>query len=205
MFRIGLTGGIGSGKSTVASEFQRLGITVFDLDQIAREIVEPDTEALSQIADHFGHQILDANGQLDRAKLRTFVFEDNTERKWLENLLHPLIRQRQIELESLSQSPYLIIEIPLLVENIGSQQVDRILVVEAPTEIQIERTMLRSSQPESEVKKVISIQATPDERREVAHDLINNTGAKEDLVGQVKALHQSYLELAEKASGRSSA
>lgn len=200
MLRIGLTGGIGSGKSTVASEFQRLGVTVFDLDQIAREVVEPHTEALKKIAGHFGNQVLDSNGQLDRGKLRAIIFEDPVERKWLENLLHPLIRQRQMDLESKTKSPYVVIEIPLLVENIESQQVDRILVIEVPTETQIERTMLRSSILESDVKKVIASQATSEERREVAHDLIKNHGSEEDLVEQIKTLHQSYLELAVRAS-----
>ena len=198
MLRIGLTGGIGSGKSTVASEFQRLGITVFDLDKIAREIVEPGTPALQKISEHFGNQVLDANNELNRGKLRQIVFDNSAERKWLEDLLHPLIRQRQIELESKSNSPYVVIEIPLLVENLQSQQVDRILAVEVPTEIQVERTTKRSQISASEVHKVIASQATSPERRNVAHDLIDNSGSIEDLRAQVNSLHQSYLQLANK-------
>ena len=198
MLRIGLTGGIGSGKSTVASEFQRLGITVFDLDKIAREIVEPGTPALEKISQHFGNQVLDTNNQLNRGKLRQIVFNNSAEKKWLEDLLHPLIRQRQIELESESKSPYVVIEIPLLVENLQSQQVDRILAVEVPTEIQVERTTKRSQISASEVHKVIASQATPAERRKVAHDLIDNSGSIEDLRKQVKSLHSSYLQLAKK-------
>lgn len=202
MLRIGLTGGIGSGKSSVAAEFKRMGISVFDLDQIAREIVEPNTIALDKIVEHFGDELIQANGKLNREGLRQIIFEDSAQRQWLENLLHPLIRERQLELESTSNSPYVVVEIPLLVENLESQQVDRILVVELSEESQVKRTMERSSIPEAEVFKIISNQATPSERRKVAHDLINNNGSMRELVDQVERLHRKYLEIAGATQGK---
>ena len=196
MLRIGLTGGIGSGKSTVAAEFKKLGVSVIDLDQLARDVVQTGTPALNKISDHFGEQILLESGELDRAELRNIIFGDAKEKEWLENLLHPLIRERQLELESRSTSPYLVIEIPLLVENIESQMVDRILVVETPREDQILRTMARSQLSESEVNDVISGQATAEERRAVAQDRIDNSGSISELAAQVETLHISYCELA---------
>ena len=196
MLRIGLTGGIGSGKSTVAAEFKTLGVSVIDLDQIARDVVQSGTPALNKISDHFGEQILLESGELDRAELRNIIFGDAKEKEWLENLLHPLIRERQLELESRSTSPYLVIEIPLLVENIEAQKVDRILVVETPREDQILRTMARSQLSESEVNDVISGQATAEERRAVAQDRIDNSGSISELAAQVETLHISYCELA---------
>lgn len=197
MLRIGLTGGIGSGKSSVAEEFTKLGIGVIDLDKISREIVAPDTDALIQISEHFGEGVLDSMRALDRSALRKIIFENSSERIWLENLLHPLIRERQIQLEEEIQSPYCVIEIPLLVENLESQKVDRILVVEVPSSIQIQRTMQRSSLSEKEVRKIISNQATAEDRLKVAHDLIENSGSPEQLAHKVEALHQKYLALAE--------
>lgn len=196
MLRIGLTGGIGSGKSTVATEFKKLGVSVIDLDQLARDVVQSGTPALNKISDHFGEQILLESGELDRAELRNIIFGDAKEKEWLENLLHPLIRERQLELESRSTSPYLVIEIPLLVENIEAQKVDRILVVETPREDQILRTMARSQLSESEVNDVISGQATAEERRAVAQDRIDNSGSISELAAQVETLHISYCELA---------
>lgn len=196
MLRIGLTGGIGSGKSTVAAEFKKLGVSVIDLDQLARDVVQSGTPALNKISDHFGEQILLESGELDRAELRNIIFGDAKEKEWLENLLHPLIRERQLELESRSTSPYLVIEIPLLVENIEAQKVDRILVVETPREDQILRTMARSQLSESEVNDVISGQATAEERRAVAQDRIDNSGSISELAAQVETLHISYCELA---------
>lgn len=196
MLRIGLTGGIGSGKSTVAAEFKKLGVSVIDLDQLARDVVQSGTPALNKISDHFGEQILLESGELDRAELRNIIFGDAKEKEWLENLLHPLIKERQLELESRSTSPYLVIEIPLLVENIEAQKVDRILVVETPREDQILRTMARSQLSESEVNDVISGQATAEERRAVAQDRIDNSGSISELAAQVETLHISYCELA---------
>lgn len=196
MLRIGLTGGIGSGKSTVAAEFKKLGVSVIDLDQLARDVVQSGTPALNKISDHFGEQILLESGELDRAELRNIIFGDAKEKEWLENLLHPLIKERQLELESRSTSPYLVIEIPLLVENVEAQKVDRILVVETPREDQILRTMARSQLSESEVNDVISGQATAEERRAVAQDRIDNSGSISELAAQVETLHISYCELA---------
>jgi len=196
MLRIGLTGGIGSGKSTVAAEFKKLGVSVIDLDQLARDVVQTGTPALNKISDHFGEQILLESGELDRAELRNIIFGDAKEKEWLENLLHPLIRERQLELESRSTSPYLVIEIPLLVENIEAQKVDRILVVETPREDQVLRTMARSQLSESEVNDIISGQATAEERRAVAQDRIDNSGSISELAAQVETLHISYCELA---------
>jgi|SaaInl5LU_22_DNA_1037371.scaffolds.fasta_scaffold41286_2 dephospho-CoA kinase len=196
MLRIGLTGGIGSGKSSVVAEFKKLGVGIIDLDEIAREVVALGTPALTKISDHFGQSVLDSSGALDRGTLREIIFNDNSERAWLENLLHPAIRERQLQLEAEVQSPYCVIEIPLLVENLESQQVDRILVVEVPESLQIERTMHRSSLSEQEVLKIIDNQATIEERRKVADDLIDNSGPAEHLAAQVEALHRKYMEIA---------
>ncbi len=196
MFRVGLTGGIGSGKSTVAAEFTKLGVGVIDLDQVSRDLVKPGTSTLAELVAHFGTKILTEDGSLNRSLLRQIIFSNPIEKDWLEALLHPRIRARQLEFEKKILSPYCLIEIPLLVENIESQQVDRILVVEASSEAQIPRVMQRSGLSSAEVKKIIANQASDEDRRRFAHDLIDNSGHPDALAAQVSALHHKYLELA---------
>lgn len=202
MLRIGLTGGIGSGKSTVASEFKKLGVGVIDLDQISRELVAPGTETLSELVEHFGPKILLDDESLNRKLLRQIIFDNPTEKNWLEALLHPRIRNRQLELEMQISSPYCVIEIPLLVENIESQQVDRILVVETDPEKQIRRVIQRSGLPQEEIEKIIGNQASSEERRLVADDLIDNTQNMASLGKQVVSLDQKYRKLASAIPGR---
>lgn len=199
MLRIGLTGGIGSGKSSVAAMFAELGADVINLDQVARTVVVPGSLALKAIAERYGPQVLQADGQLDRANLRRYLLASQDEKVWLEQLLHPLIRQRSKALESLAAGRYLIVEIPLLVENLEHQDFDRILVVDLPEDLQRARAIARGGMSEEEVDLVMARQATRSRRREVADDLIDNSGSPEHTREQVRALHQTYLGFADSA------
>ena len=192
---IGLTGGIGSGKSAVSSHFETLGITVIDADVVAREVVEPEQPALVQIAEHFGNDIITPEGALDRAALRVLIFKDKSERKWLESLLHPLIREEIILQLKQSQSPYSILSSPLLLETDQHSMVNRILVVDVPVEVQIERTIDRDNNSLEQVEAIISSQSSRDFKQQKADDIILNTGTIESLHEKVSVLHQRYLQL----------
>lgn len=191
---IGLTGGIGSGKSAVSDCFEKLGVTVVDADVVAREVVEPGTVALKSIADHFGDDILTAEGALDRAALRTLIFSDENQRKWLEALLHPLIRKEIIAQLNQSDSPYSILSSPLLLETDQQTLVDRVLVVDVPVELQLERTVQRDNNSVDQVKSIISAQSTRTYKQQKADDIILNIGTIEELQKDVFALHQRYLQ-----------
>lgn len=191
---IGLTGGIGSGKSAVSDCFEKLGVTVVDADVVAREVVEPGTVALKSIADHFGDDILTAEGALDRAALRTLIFSDENQRKWLEALLHPLIRKEIIAQLNQSDSPYSILSSPLLLETDQQALVDRVLVVDVPVELQLERTVQRDNNSVDQVKSIISAQSTRTYKQQKADDIILNIGTIEELQKDVFALHQRYLQ-----------
>lgn len=191
---IGLTGGIGSGKSAVSDCFEKLGVTVVDADVVAREVVEPGTVALKSIADHFGDDILTAEGALDRAALRTLIFSDENQRKWLEALLHPLIRKEIIAQLNQSNSPYSILSSPLLLETDQQALVDRVLVVDVPVELQLERTVQRDNNSTNQVKSIISAQSTRTYKQQKADDIILNIGTIEELQKDVFALHQRYLQ-----------
>jgi len=192
---IGLTGGIGSGKSAVSSHFENLGITVVDADIVAREVVEPGQPALAQIAEHFGSRIITPEGALDRAALRVLIFEDENKRKWLESLLHPLIREEIIQQLEQSQSPYSILSSPLLLETDQHSMVDQILVVDVPVEVQIERTIQRDNNSLEQVEAIIKSQSSRAFKQEKADDIILNTGTIESLHEKVSNLHQGYLQL----------
>jgi dephospho-CoA kinase len=196
MFRVGLTGGIGSGKSSLAAEFKKLGVPVIDLDQVSREVVKPGGPALNQIFEHFGQGILTTDKTLDRDALRQRVFENTAERIWLESVLHPLIRLRCSELEAELNTPYLILEIPLLAENLDAQKLDRVLVVDLPESIQVERTMQRSCLSEAEVRSIIDRQASREVRRSIADDIVENPGSPQELKQVATELHEKYLSLA---------
>jgi len=196
MYRIGLTGGIGSGKSTVAAKFRRLGVTVIDADDVARQVVEPGTDALRQIAAHFGKQVLQQDGSLDRARLRQLVFADETGRRWLEGLLHPLIRREIGTQLDQADSPYAILVSPLLVESGQSALVDRVLVIDVPVEVQIERTMKRDANSRDQVERIIAAQMPREERLAAADDIFDNAVAPEASDAAVERLHQQYLKLA---------
>jgi len=192
---IGLTGGIGSGKSAVSSYFENLGITVVDADIVAREVVEPGQPALAQISEHFGSRIITPEGALDRAALRVLIFEDENERKWLESLLHPLIRKEIIQQLEQSQSPYSILSSPLLLETDQHSMVDQTLVVDVPVEVQIERTIQRDNNSLKQVEAIIKSQSSRAFKQQKADDIILNTGTIESLHEKVSILHQGYLQL----------
>ena len=192
---IGLTGGIGSGKSTVARMFGALGVHWVDADDVARQVVEPGTQALIAIADHFGESILQDNGELDRAALRQKVFEDPEQRRWLEGLLHPIIRQeliRQLSPEDYNL-PYVMLVSPLLLETNQHELVERIVVVDVPEETQINRTMARDGNSREQVERILAAQMPRAARREKADAIINNAQPLERVEASVHALHQRFL------------
>ena len=192
---IGLTGGIGSGKSTVARMFGALGVHWVDADDVARQVVEPGTQALRAIADHFGESILQGNGELDRAALRQKVFEDPEQRRWLEGLLHPIIRQeliRQLSPEDYNL-PYVMLVSPLLLETNQHELVERIVVVDVPEETQINRTMARDGNSREQVERILAAQMPRVARREKADAIINNAQPLERVEASVHALHQRFL------------
>jgi len=192
---IGLTGGIGSGKSTVARMFGALGVHWVDADDVARQVVEPGTQALRAIADHFGESILQGNGELDRAALRQKVFEDPEQRRWLEGLLHPIIRQeliRQLSPEDYNL-PYVMLVSPLLLETNQHELVERIVVVDVPEETQINRTMARDGNSREQVERILAAQMPRAARREKADAIINNAQPLGLVEVTVQALHQRFL------------
>lgn len=195
MLVIGLTGGIGSGKSTAAAFFAEQGVSIIDADLVAREITLPEKPAYLKIIEHFGPAVLLKDETLDRKKLRQIIFTYPNERLWLENLLHPLIREEIENQIQFSISPYCIIAIPLLIETLPYPFIDRILVVDAPESQQIERVALRDHQSFSEIQTILKTQSSRKLRLKKADDVIENNGTLEDLKLQVKKWHQTYLEL----------
>lgn len=192
---VGLTGGIGSGKSTVVRMFGDLGVHWVDADDVAREVVEPGTEALKSIAEHFGADILDEAGALNRAQLRTIVFENPAERQWLESLLHPIIRQelvRQLKPDDYTL-PYVLLVSPLLFETDQHQLVDYSLVVDVPVEVQVERTVARDSNSIEQVERIIGAQMPRDQRCDRADAIIDNNRPFVDVERQVHELHKRML------------
>lgn len=198
MYKVGLTGGIGSGKSTVAKFFADLGVPVIDMDIIAREIVRPGQATLQEIKSLFGHDICDSEDELDRKRLREIIFKDEVKRKQLESITHPRIRQRVDEIIQTLDAPYCIIVIPLLFESNRQDNIDRILVVDTDVEQQIRHTMQRDNIDEDYVRKIIASQASRQTRLKYADDIIDNSGKFEDLSSQVSSLHEKYLALAHK-------
>lgn len=188
---IGLTGGIGSGKSTVAELFRKRGIAVIDADIIARQVVEKGSQALDAIEAHFGHDFLH-NGELNRKRLREHIFNHPQDKKWLDRLLHPLIRQAILKEINASDSPYCLLVIPLLIENLPNPLVKRILLVDAPEALQLARATKRDKVHEDEIKKIIAAQAARDKRFMHADDVIVNDGHLADLDAEVEKLHQLY-------------
>lgn len=183
--RVGLTGGIGSGKSTVASLFADKGILVIDADQVARELTRPGTPALDAIGRQFGYDLISESGELDRAALGKLVFSDRPSRHWLESLLHPLIRENMSQrVESCSDS-FCILEIPLLVESGQVAQMDRVIVVQCPREERIQRLVSSRGISRDHVEKIIAQQATDEERRSVADFVVDNAGHLNQLADQV--------------------
>lgn len=196
---LGITGGIGSGKTAVTRRFEQRGITVVDADLVARVIVEPGTPALAAIAAHFGAGILQADGTLDRAALRSRVFADETERRWLERLTHPLIAQEIVDQISASRSPYTILSSPLLLDTGQKSLVDCVVVVDAPEELQLQRTVQRDHNDEAQVRRIMAAQMSRADRLERADIVIDNSRSLEQLDYQVEELHKEFLLRAESA------
>lgn len=192
---LGLTGGIGSGKSAAAQCFFDLGIHLVDADNAARWVVEPGRPALAQIAEHFGAGVLQTNGTLNRAALRELIFKDPQQRAWLEGLLHPLIREEIKQYLARAQSPYAILVSPLLLETSQHQMVQRVLVIDVPEAVQIERTVLRDKTNEAQVRAILKAQASREERLSRADDVIVNDRDPAWLKSEVERLHHFYLTL----------
>ncbi|WP_417660569.1 dephospho-CoA kinase [Pseudomonas sp.] len=192
---LGLTGGIGSGKSAVAQCFIDLGVHLVDADQAARWVVEPGRPALSQITEHFGAGILQADGQLDRTALRKLIFQDAEQRRWLEALLHPLINQEISQYLAQATSPYAILVTPLLVETGQHALTQRVLVIDAPETLQIERTLMRDSTSLEQVQAILNAQATRQQRLQIADDVLVNDRDLIWLRSEVERLHTFYLTL----------
>lgn len=194
---IGLTGGIGSGKSAVSLRFAvKHGIHVVDADLKARVVVEPGRPALQAIVDRFGDPVLQSSGELDRAALREKIFSDPDERFWLESLLHPLIREEIVTDLASATSPYALLVSPLLVESGQHRMTDRVLVVDVSEETQLLRTALRDNVPQDQVKAIMQAQASREARLKHAHDIVSNDQDLAELHKQVDALHERYLSMA---------
>jgi dephospho-CoA kinase len=194
--RIGLTGGIASGKSTVAQRFIELGAAVIDADEAAREVVAPGQPGLDAVVARFGPGVLAANGELNRRALRELVFSDPAMRRTLEGILHPLIRSAMEQRAAASGGPYTVMAIPLLVEGGDRTKVDRILVVDIDPETQLERVMTRDSCSADQARSIIAAQAPRAARLKAADDVILNSGTISDMRSAVDQLHHRYLKLA---------
>lgn len=200
MYVVGLTGGIGSGKSAVTRQLETLGIQVVDADIVAREVVEPGEPALARIAEHFGADVLTAQGQLDRRQLRSIVFADDKKRTWLENLLHPLIRDRILQQLEAAQSAYTVLASPLLLETDQHLLVNHIVVVDVEEDQQISRTASRDNSSEEQVKAILAAQMSRQERLNRADSVVDNRGELAALAEQVSTLHQTLLTSAMRES-----
>ena len=199
-FVVGLTGGIGSGKSAAAAEFERLGAAVVDTDAIAHELTQAGGAAILELERIFGRDAITKNGAMDRDKMRARVFADPAAKKALEALLHPLIREESRRRIAAARAPYVIHVVPLLVESPDYRsRVDRVLVIDVPEDLQVERVRSRSGLSEAEVRAIVAAQATRAQRLAAADDLIENRGTIEALREQVAALHRKYLEYSQAA------
>ena len=192
---IGLTGGIGSGKSAAAELFSSFGISVVDADQASREVVKKGEPALLSISDYFGEEILNKDGSLDRAKLRVLVFKDEKKRKWLQSLMYPITNSWIIDAIEKSDSSYTILMNPLLIESRQYKWCRRIVVVDVSVETQIGRTMRRDDNTRDQVESIIAAQVNRARRLEYADDIINNDQSPNELAEKVAQLHRTYLKL----------
>ncbi len=203
-FRVALSGGIASGKSTVANLFAAHGVPLIDTDLIAREVVEPGQPALTAVAQVFGSDVLDPDGRLDRRRLRDIIFNDATARTRLEAILHPAIRA-EMDRQSVAAAqagPYQVLVIPLLAEGGRREHVDRVLVVDAPETVQVERLIKRDAVTREQAEASLRAQAQRATRLSIADDVVTNTGRVEDLREQVAALHERYVKLAAASRAR---
>lgn len=197
MYVVAITGGIGSGKTTVANQFAELGIEVVDADIIAREVVEPGTPALAAIAAHFGADVIAPDGRLDRRQLRERVFTDPQAKGWLNALLHPLIRSEMQRQCAAARSPYCLLVVPLLVENRLTALANRVLVIDVDEATQIERTCRRDGVTREQAQAILAAQASRTERLAAADDVLDNqNGTPEAIKSRIFALHETYLAFA---------
>jgi dephospho-CoA kinase len=198
-YRIGLTGGIASGKSTVANLFAAVGVPIVDTDLLSREVVAPGSPLLRQITDHFSMQVQSGDGSLNRQELRKRIFEDPEQRKWLEALLHPAIRELTDARCEAASGPYVIVAIPLLAETGGAARFDRVLVVDCDPALQLARLMARDGSTREEAERMLAAQAPRAARLAVADDVIHNDGDIAHLRDQVEKLHRQYVSNAQSA------
>jgi dephospho-CoA kinase len=196
--RIGLTGGIASGKSTVTQRFAELGVPVIDADVAARNVVEPGKPGLEQVVRRFGPSLLDADGNLDRRALRALIFKDPASRQALDAILHPLIRGDMERQAATAQGPYLVMAIPLLIEGgQARERVHRVLVVDADEAAQVQRVVARDGSSETQARAILASQASREARLSAADDVLRNSGTVADLRQAVDRLHEKYLHLAQ--------
>lgn len=197
MYVVAITGGIGSGKTTIANQFAALGIEVVDADLIAREVVAPGTPALAAITSHFGPEILTEQGLLDRRVLRERIFSDPAAKSWLNALLHPIIRSEMLRQCAAVSSPYCLLVVPLLVENRLTELADRVLVIDVDEATQIERTCRRDGVSREQAQAILASQANRSERLAMADDVLDNqSGTTETIRARILALHETYLAFA---------
>lgn len=194
MLTIGLTGGIGSGKSEVARLFSQLGVPVIDADVIAHQLVQPGTQALSELIGVFGETVLTSEGKLDRAKLAGIVFNNPDMKQRLENIIHPRVREQiRAFKDAHINEPYIMVVIPLLLESGQRDLVDRVLVVNAAESVRIQRVLARDGRSEEQIRSIMQNQADDEERHAAADDNIDNSGSLDDLLLSVHKLHQQYI------------
>lgn len=194
--KVGLTGGIGSGKTLASNRFAELGAEVIDTDQLSRELVEPGQTALAEIVAEFGEEILQADGRLDRATLRRLIFDRPDARERLERILHPRIRDAMLARAAQSAAPYTLFVIPLLLETGQQELVDRVLVIDTPETLQRRRAARRDAVDPTEIDRILAAQIDRDSRLRHADDVLINDRGIPDLINQVDELHQRYLKLA---------
>ena len=195
---IGLTGGIGSGKSAAANFFQNEGVTVIDADDLAREAIEINTPGYKSIVDYFGSRIIGANGLIDRASLRKEVFDDDEKKKVLESIIHPLVRDLMAERITMAQSSYSIVMVPLIFETNSMSNYNRILVIDCDPSLQLERATARDNNSKDQIQKIIDTQCSREERLSIANDVIPNNDSLNDLKTRSLIMHKFYLDLTQK-------
>ncbi len=195
-YKVALTGGIASGKTFVSDQFATLGVTIIDADIVSREVVAPNSQGLDAIKNYFGSEVINSNGTLDRNLLRSIVFEDEQERQWLNNLLHPLIREKMRKLNSHCNTAYSVNVIPLLFESNQSSEYDRVLIVDCDPKLQLKRLLQRDQSSLEQAQAIIDSQATREQRLSIADDIIDNSQDLQYMQHQVIKLHKQYLSLA---------
>lgn len=199
-FTVGLTGGIASGKTTIARFFEDLGVPVIDTDVVARQVVEPGMPALAEIRAAFGDHVIRTDGTLDRKAMRDIVFADDSKRRQLETILHPRIRTESYAQAAAAKGPYVIVVVPLLFESPMKGEMDRIVVVDCDEETQIKRLMSRDNETREQACRILATQASREDRLSIADDIVNNDADIDSARSEVQRLHETYLELADPQS-----